>query len=1048
LPSLREGVARRRGVQTEGGILTVLRITKLADAEYLLRQVALGVDDYYMGSGEAPGVWQGDLADELGLAGVVEGDQLRALLLGRDPTTDTELLPARRPRTVTAFDVTFSAPKSVSLVWAFGSPEVASVASIAHVEAVAVALEFLERRAGATRQVVDGERQRISTGLAAATFVHRTSREGDPQLHSHCVVANLGRRPDGTFAALDATPLYEWGRAAGSVYQEELRRRLTERLGVEWGPDRNGCREMEGFSPGWLRTFSKRTVAIEEYLAGAGPEDPDPKRRMWADEAASLATRPRKDGSLTPEVLRERWQTEADAVGMPTGHALEAQVCGRTLAELRPRLEWDDVVDALIEPEEGLCARRARFNEAHVVERVAALGAGRLPVEAVEDLAGAFLESDHAVRLVDHSGRTSPQYSTVDHLLLEGQVLDLLDGLSVTPVDAIDPTLVEQAIIAEAPGLGDDQADAVRALCDAGPAIRTVIAPAGFGKTTTVHAAAVAASAAGHSVIGLAATNQAAGELRQAGIEAMTIARFALDGSRLPMGSMVVLDELSQVATSDAEIVLSAVAATPGASLWCLGDPHQAQSVRAGGLGAELARLGETGQIPAPELTRNRRQLEPAERQALARYRSGLVATSQAIRKRHGWEHDLGSPHATREALADAVVADIAAHGPAGVVALAVSHADCEDLADRIRHRLGAAGVVSGPELAGPGWGDGERRYAAGDRLLVHGTLWTDGQRLHNGSVVTITTFAADGLQAVNHDGRSITLPRAFVEGHRPDGSPNCSHAWVRTVDGIQGGTWTQVHLLGTAALERFTGYTGQSRSRYATHTWNVTRLPDIDHGGVLADQHTPEQEVLDALRRRPDTGFAIHDAPSRIERLRAERAELRALLRNRPPDRRPAFRQAELALAAAKKELHWAHHRLDRAHQRLEGLGPLSQLRRQGRQDKAATLDRIDTFMDDVRRAEAKIADWERSVEELGPELDRRRQWDADHGWPDERLRTVDDELAEFTRPNQHVELGRAPLLSERRLSPEHGWPDRAAEIALPPLPGPGGGHGIDLGL
>ena len=104
----------------------------------------------------------------------------------------------------------------------------------------------------------------------------------------------------------------------------------------------------------------------------------------------------------------------------------------------------------------------------------------------------------------------------------------------------------------------------MRALCGAGPALRTVIAPAGFGKTTTVHAAATAASHAGHPVVGLAATNQAAGELRQAGIEAMTIARFALDGARLPAGTVVVLDEVSQVATSDAEIVLAAVAATPG----------------------------------------------------------------------------------------------------------------------------------------------------------------------------------------------------------------------------------------------------------------------------------------------------------------------------------------------------------------------------------------------------------------------------------------------------------------------------------------------------
>ena len=102
----------------------MLTITGLTDAEYLLGGVALGVEDYYVGAGEAPGVWQGGLAAELGLAGVVDPDQLRGLLLGRDPTTDAELLTAKgRPRTLTAHDVTFSAPKSVSLLWAFASPE-------------------------------------------------------------------------------------------------------------------------------------------------------------------------------------------------------------------------------------------------------------------------------------------------------------------------------------------------------------------------------------------------------------------------------------------------------------------------------------------------------------------------------------------------------------------------------------------------------------------------------------------------------------------------------------------------------------------------------------------------------------------------------------------------------------------------------------------------------------------------------------------------------------------------------------------------------------
>ena len=68
-------------------------------------------------------------------------------------------------------------------------------------------------------------------------------------------------------------------------------------------------------------------------------------------------------------------------------------------------------------------------------------------------------------------------------------------------------------------------------------------------------------------------------------------------------------------------------------------------------------------------------------------------------------------------------------------------------------------------------------------------------------------------------------MPAEFVLGTRKDGSPNLSHAWARTVDGAQGGTWEACHLLGSVALDAYRGYTGQSRSRQPTHTWNTTRV-------------------------------------------------------------------------------------------------------------------------------------------------------------------------------------------------------------------------------
>src|SRR5438105_8844086 len=123
----------------------MMTITKLRGAEYLLQSVAVGVEDYFMGAGEAPGVWHGTWADELGLHGVVQADELRALVNGQHPVTGVALIAGHKPRTVKAIDLTVSAPKSVSLLWAFGGDPVCAEVSLALVEASTAAFHFLER---------------------------------------------------------------------------------------------------------------------------------------------------------------------------------------------------------------------------------------------------------------------------------------------------------------------------------------------------------------------------------------------------------------------------------------------------------------------------------------------------------------------------------------------------------------------------------------------------------------------------------------------------------------------------------------------------------------------------------------------------------------------------------------------------------------------------------------------------------------------------------------------------------------------------------------
>lgn len=180
--------------------------------EYYLSQVASGVEDYYLGSGEAAGVWMGAGVGALGLGGEVDGDDLRAVLAGVAPSGGALARPGRR---TPGFDLTFSAPKSVSILNALGDATVAAAVLAGHDEAVRQAMGYLERHACFTRRGAGGTNVIGGEGFLAAAFRHRTSRAGDPQLHTHVLVPNLVRGVDGRWSALDGRFLYAHLKTAG-----------------------------------------------------------------------------------------------------------------------------------------------------------------------------------------------------------------------------------------------------------------------------------------------------------------------------------------------------------------------------------------------------------------------------------------------------------------------------------------------------------------------------------------------------------------------------------------------------------------------------------------------------------------------------------------------------------------------------------------------------------------------------------------------------------------------------------------------------------------
>jgi len=276
---------------------------------------------------EGPGVWTGAAAGSLGLQGRVDPESFSSVMHGLDPGTGQALRSPRGPASVGGYDLTFCAPKSVSLLAALAPRELAVEAGLGHDAAVADASDYLARHGLGVRRAHGRTRSYLaSTGMVAGSFRHLTSRALDPHLHTHVVAANVAHGVDGRWSAVDSRRVFAHVRAAGSVYQASLRLELGERLGVGWEVRPSGLGDVAGVDPALRRLFSQRTASIEEFVA----------RRFGGDgrrhRGAFYATRPEKDVSGSLGALTDAWRRRAADFGFDLGELGRVVGRGRTAA--------------------------------------------------------------------------------------------------------------------------------------------------------------------------------------------------------------------------------------------------------------------------------------------------------------------------------------------------------------------------------------------------------------------------------------------------------------------------------------------------------------------------------------------------------------------------------------------------------------------------------------------------------------------------------------------------------------------------------------------
>jgi conjugative relaxase-like TrwC/TraI family protein len=900
----------------------MLSIGKLGIGQerYYLDKVAEGAEDYYSGEGEAEGQWLGDAAKELGLDGAVEAAQLTALLTGRNPATGEPLgLRAVGGRgAVPGFDLTFSVPKSASLLWALGDAETSTAVTAATESALDAALDYLQREACWTRRGADAEFVK-GNGFLAAGFRHRSSRAGDPQVHIHTLIANATQGPDGKWTRLYHPAIYDHAKTAGYLFEAHFRADLTRRLGVSWQEVRNGIAEIEGFADDHLRAFSTRR---QQILEAAGPE-----ASARSKQVAALATRTAKEEGVTQETLRERWNSKAQEIGLEVESTL-----GRVRDSGAP-----DVARTASTCGVGRAVTTgvSHFDRRDVIQAVAGMAREGMEAGEVERVADAFLASEEVVTL--GASAKGERFTTREVWEIERAALAKVEKMrGAGGGSSPSASLAAERVIAERPTLKADQREMIRRLLTEPGRISVVIGEAGTGKTYAIVAAAGAWAREGVALRAAAPTWRAANVMRAEGLAAQSTASLLAEldragaGEGLERGSVLLVDEAGMVdSASIARLIDHADAAQ--ARLVLVGDYEQLSEIESGGLFRAIAERGDP--IILDEVIRHRFDVE---REGAKRIREG--EGEQAIRLYRSEERVIVAPDP--EARREVMVNDWHQAHERGedAVMIAKRNAEVDQLNELARAKMKAAGRLGAGEVE-----VGGRPFAAGDEVI---TRVNDRKAaVYNRERWQVVEVDAANRRVVLQgldQARTVELDADYLAQVNPhSGAPALQHAYAITTYSAQGTTVERAYLAADASMDKQELYVATSRSRgetliYATPEVRGDRAEiapaEFADRGELA--HLSEAAVRDRAQRAAHDVARLDGLP--IEELRRRQSELSG-----PVTRERANQERREALAE----------RIAAAEGRLADPGARGRLAASGLEKYRAERDTLPPLREEARR-------------------------------------------------------------------------------------------------
>jgi Ti-type conjugative transfer relaxase TraA len=741
--------------------------------------------DYYVkdASPDPEGQWIGQGAEKLGLSGSPEREELQLALAGY--VAGRQVQNAGSADRQMGWDITFSAPKSVSLAWGLADDKTRLAIEGAHRLAAQAAHKYLADHITTRRGREGARRERAQ--LVSVQFTHHTSRAGDPQLHSHIVIPNFCIRPDGTVGTIESKAFYDHKLTAGALYQAELSYRMRD-MGYEIEPGLRGTFRVAGVSPKLEELFSKRDKQIDRLAA-------EREIRTYAGtRGIVLATRPPKQHTTLTE-RQATWREEARSAGLELD--LDRGPGQEMAREVKPRKPLEERSQEPLALALGkVVEQNSTFHERDLIREMARVSYGELSAEQIRD--AAHLAQEKNLVLTLDRDKEGGVLTTRDMAELEFNMLSETRELAKRSGYDVD----SDRALADYPFLSEEQKVSVRsATYEAGLAV--IQGRAGAGKTTILTAIRQSYERAGYHVQGIALSGQAAHNLeKEAGIPSRTIASWQKE-PQVVERTVLIVDEAGMVGSRNMGKVLH-IARASNAKVILVGDERQLQPIEAGGalhaIDRELIR--ERPQASS-QIQTIQRQKEPWMRQAVHEAAKGNTGHALQALDEQGKLNVYKKAAGAREELVRDYLDKEAPHLERAVI-LTHRKGDATQINGMVREQLQERGLVGENKLRVDN-GQREIELGVGERVMMTKNEYREidvrnGQRgmireideksrtinvrMDNGQDKKISLdkyHSIDyGYASTTHKAQGMTVDRAYVYGHTKESMASRQATYVQ----------------------------------------------------------------------------------------------------------------------------------------------------------------------------------------------------------------------------------------------------------------------------